>query len=393
MKRTHKIGILALLMLSLAMFLIGCQGNSGNNPVNEMDTPQPIEAPNRLGDLPAPPEASLEAGGHAQLQSPADTIISPLSSEFVVYFLDVGQGAAAFVICDGATMLIDGGDASASNLIYSFLDRNGIDHMDYIVNTHPHADHVGGLAGALNRISSVGAVLGSAEEYETRAFESFARYLAEHGAELEIPNAGETFMLGSATVEILAPLREYDDENNNSIILKITYGETGFMFKGDAERESETDLVESGVDLSATVLKVSHHGSETSTSYPFLRAVMPEIAIISVGANNRYGHPHDTTLSRLRDAGVTIYRTDLQGDIIIRSDGVNLTVETQRNAYIPTNPTEQVVEEITHIGNTNSKKFHRPDCHTLPAEHNRVHLETREHAIDNGFEPCGNCKP
>ena len=340
-----------------------------------------------------------------QQSSTSDALSSPLPGDFVIYFLDVGQGAAAFIMCDGDTMLIDGGDSHASNLIYSFLDRSGIDHLDYIINTHPHADHVGGLSGALNRVSSLGKVLVSATEYDTRAFESFVKYLDEHGAEMAIPNPGDTFMLGSAFVEILAPLKDYNDENNNSLVLKITYGETSFLFKGDAERASEIDMVEAGLDLSATVLKVSHHGSNTSTTYPFLREVMPEIAIISVGENNQHRHPHDDTLSRLRDAGVRIYRTDMQGDIIIRSDGLNLTIETQRNTDIPTNPTENTDNQIsladidldenthTHIGNARSKKFHTLNCHTLPEEQNRVHLESRDHAIDNGFDPCGNCNP
>jgi competence protein ComEC len=120
---------------------------------------------------------------------------------------------------------------------------------------------------------------------------------------------------------------------------------------------------------------------------------MPEVAVISSGENNQYGHPHDNVLSRLRDADVKVYRTDLQGDIIIRSDGINLTVETQRNAEIPTNPTVLPVDDYSYIGNINSKRFHRLDCHTLPAEHNRVHLESREHAIESGYDPCGNCKP
>jgi len=391
MRKIHQLSIAALLLL--AILLSACISATADVP---QSTPINTAAENisiddkmqDSGDTESPAVSNQER----LIDSPAMPVTTP-SGEFVVYFLDVGQAAAAFVYTDGATMLIDGGGSSSSNLIYSFLDRNGIDHLDYIINTHPHEDHVGGLSGALNRVSSVGTVLGSATDYDTRAFESFTRYLNEHNKEITIPNAGESFMLGSAVVEILAPLRDYNDVNNNSIVLKITYGETSFLFKGDAERESELDMVESGIDLSVDVLKVSHHGSDTSTTYPFLRAVMPEIAVISSGVDNQYGHPHDNTLSRLRDADVKVYRTDLQGDIIIRSDGINLTVETQKNADIQTNPTEPIIEEFTHIGNLSSKKFHKPDCHTLPAEHNRVHLETREHAIDNGFDPCGNCKP
>jgi len=373
--------ILILLFVSL-FFFTACDGLSEQQSLQTEDS------------LVQPTTLDNDYSTQEQSGLVLDTI-SELSddSEFIVYYLDVGQAAAAFIICDGYTMLIDGGDVGSSSLIYSFLNRHEIDHLDFIVNTHPHADHVGGLAGALNRVSSVGTVFGSATEYDTRAFENFVKYLHEHGVDITIPKAGDSFLLGSALIEILAPVRNYNDVNNNSIVLKITYGETSFLFKGDAERESEIDILEAGYDVSATVLKVSHHGSDTSTTYPFLRAVMPEVAIISVGQDNQYGHPHDNLLSRLRDADVTIYRTDLQGDIIITSDGYNITVVTQRNFDIITNPTEAVVEEFTHIGNSNSKKFHRPDCHTLPAEHNRVELASRQHAVDDGFEPCGNCNP
>jgi len=262
------------------------------------------------------------------------------------------------------------------------------------VNTHPHEDHVGGLPGALNRVSSVGVALSSVTEYDSRAFNSFVKYLGDHGVDITVPDAGDSFKLGSATVEVIAPLNEYSDENNNSIVLMVTYGKTSFLFTGDAERESEQDMVEAGPDLSATVLYVAHHGSDTSTTYPFLREVMPEIAIISCGSNNPYGHPHENTLSRLRDADVTLYRTDLQGDIIIISDGMNVSVTTEKNTDVRTNPTDDnESNEENYIGNKNSKKLHRPDCKTLPAEQNRVFFETVQDGLNAGYEPCKNCKP
>jgi len=368
-------------VILLAIITIGCAGELTDSSLPVVPAPAPVSID------------SLDISIISQPDNHSDTVQSSINNEFTVYFLDVGQAAAAFVMCDGKTMLIDGGGASGSSLIYSFLERHGIDHLDYIVNTHPHEDHVGGLSGALNYVSSVGTVLGSATEYDTRAFESFVKYLDEHNAKIIIPNANDKFMLGSAEVLILAPLKDYNDVNNNSLVLKITYGETSFLFKGDAERQSELDMIEAGCDLSATVLKVSHHGSDSSTTYPFLREVMPEIAIISCGTVNQYGHPHESVLSRLRDADVKLYRTDLQGDIIIRSDGAALTVETHKNTDAITNPTDIDGRDFAHIGNSRTKKFHTPECHTLPEEHNRIHLETRDHAIEGGYDPCGNCKP
>jgi len=402
MKFFYKPGIIGLLLITL---LLSACGSASDNVPPDNRAAGSVET--NISDIETPAVDSQQSTNAQQPVTEQDAVSSsfmPPDSEFVVYYLDVGQGAAAFIVCDGETMLIDGGDPSSSNLIYSFLDRHGIDHLDYILNSHPHDDHIGGLSGALNYVSSVGMAFVSHVQHDIRAVDSFHKYLGDHGVEITVPNAGETFKLGSATVTMLAPLKDYNGINNNSIVLKITYGETSFLFKGDAERESEIDILEAGFDLSATVLKVSHHGSETSTTYPFLREVMPEIAVISCGANNRYGHPHEDTLSRLRDADVKVYRTDMQGDIIIRSDGYKVYVETGRNADIQTNPTahtgisghdELIItgDEEHYIGNANSKKLHRPDCRTLPDEKNRVIFDILQEGLDAGHDPCGNCKP
>ena len=152
--------------------------------------------------------------------------------------------------------------------------------------------------------------------------------------------------------------------------------------------------------MSADVLKVGHHGSDSSTGYVWLREIMPKYAVISVGKGNSYGHPTETVLSRLRDADVKLYRTDLQGDIVAVSDGNDITFTTSRNENIQTNETvtektdtNTVDTETSYIGNRNSKKFHRPDCSSLPAEKNRVELSSREEAIDRGFVPCKHCCP
>jgi competence protein ComEC len=233
-------------------------------------------------------------------------------------------------------------------------------------------------------------------EFDTRAFRNFIGAVKDRGVEITIPRPGERFMLGGAEAVILSPLSIVpEDPNNSSIVIKITYGATGFIFTGDAERRAEQEILEAGYDLSATVLKVGHHGSNTSTTYPFLREIMPCIAVISCGRDNTYGHPHENLLSRLRDAGAVVYRTDMQGDIIIRSDGQAVTVTTERNAHIQTNPTipADSIAEGHYIGNINSLKLHRPTCASLPAEHNQVIFEKREAAIEQGYDPCGSCRP
>ena len=310
-----------------------------------------------------------------------------------MYFIDVGQGDSALVLCEGKSMLIDGGGASNSNLIYAFLENHGITHLDYIVATHAHEDHIGGLSGALN-YATAGTALCPVTQYDSRVFENFVKYLGKQGKTITVPSHGSSFKLGGADVKVLGPVNLSDEPNNTSIVLKITYGETSFLFTGDAERAEEADILEMGYDLSSTVLKVGHHGSNTSTSYPFLREIMPEYAVVSCAKDNSYGHPHDDLLSRLRDADAALFRTDMQGTVTCTSDGKNVSFTTERNAGAQTNPAaSSVVDEEHYVGNVNSMKLHRPSCSGLPTEKNRVTFYSRDEAVNAGYEPCSTCKP
>ena len=229
-------------------------------------------------------------------------------------------------------MLIDGGDKSASRVIYTYLQKQNLTYLDYVVCTHPDADHVGGLSGALEQ-AQAGTVFCPVDDYDTKAFQNFKTRVENQGKQLVKPTADTVFSLGSATVTVLAPREDYpkSDSNNKSIVLRIVYGATSFLFTGDAEHASESAMCEAGVTLKSTVLKVGHHGSDTSTSIRFLREVMPQYAVISCGKNNKYGHPTEQTLSRLEQAEVKVFRTDLQGDVICESDGVTVTFRTARN--------------------------------------------------------------
>lgn len=325
---------------------------------------------------------------------------SNLSHSFEVHFIDVGQADAALIICDGKKMLIDGGNVEDSNLIYSVLNKKGITYLDYVICTHPHEDHVGGLAGALEA-AKAGRVFCPMDSFDSKAFDNFINYVHRQRLELEFPPVGETIFLGSASVHFLGPQQEYEDTNEMSIVVKIVYGETSFLFTGDAGRESELDILASGQDLKSMVLKVGHHGSNTSTSYAFLREVMPKYAIISVGKNNDYGHPHEEVMSRLRDAEVEVYRTDLHGDIICTSDGKNVSFKTAKNnppltgsALIKDRGQKDAntlnVSDY-YIGNVNSKVFHLPTCSSLPIAKNRIYFKRRQEAIIQGYKPCSKC--
>ena len=270
-----------------------------------------------------------------------------------VTWLDVGQGDAAVIQCDGQSMLIDGGKPEKSSYIYAWLQQHGLSYLDVIVATHVDADHIGGLSGALN-YASVGTAYCPVTTGTTETFQSFVKYLAQRGKQITVPIAGETFALGGAQVQILGPLHSAEDSNDNSIVLKVSFGATSFLFTGDAERAEEQDLLNAGVNLQSTVLKVGHHGSDTSTSYPFLRAVAPQYAVISVGAGNSYGHPTEAVLSRLRDAGVTTFRTDMQGEITAVSDGQTINFSTAKNAAAETLANAGAGQNANQTGGGNS---------------------------------------
>ena len=245
--------------------------------------------------------------------------------ELRVLFIDVGQADSALLTCGGESLLIDGGNVDDSSTVYTVLKKNGVTHLDYVVCTHAHEDHAGGLSGALEACTA-GTAYCPVTDYDSKAFRNFSDRVAEQNCDLTVPKAGETFALGGAEVEFLACDPEAEDTNNTSIVLRVSYGATSFLFMADAETPVEQALLDAGTDLSATVLKVGHHGSSTSTSYRFLNEVMPRYAVISVGKDNSYGHPHEKILSRLEDADARILRTDELGDILFVSDGKTVSL-------------------------------------------------------------------
>lgn len=254
----------------------------------------------------------------------------PVGSTFSVRYIDVGQADLALVECDGHYMLIDGGNKADSDLIYSVLEKTMVPKFDIIVGTHAHEDHIGGLPGAF-AYTTADLTLSPVTDYDSKAFADFKRYADEKGGGLVVPDIGDKYKLGSADIEILG-VNMAEKTNDTSIILKVTYGATSFLFTGDAEREAEQAILDNNTDISATVLKVGHHGSATSTSYSWLYNIDPKYAIISVGKDNDYNHPTDEVLSRLRDANVETYRTDLNGDIIVTSDGTTVSVMANYNS-------------------------------------------------------------
>lgn len=335
-------------------------------------------------------------------QSGQETAGVSESGSFTIHFIDVGQADSALVTCDEHSMLIDGGNADDSNLVYSVLQRETDGHLDYVVGTHAHEDHIGGLSGAFEA-DTADVTFCPVTEYDSKAFRNFKTRADERGGGITIPAVGDTFTLGEASVTVVAVNSVPEDTNNTSIVIRIVYGDTSFLFTADAEQETEEKILESGQDIESTVLKVGHHGSSTSTSQAFLDAVSPTYAVISCGKDNSYGHPHSETLAKLASAGVEVLRTDELGDIYCTSDGTEVTFsygeyhkDSDTSAAEIEEPQQPDTISETYILNTNSRKFHRPDCSSASqiSDANREeYTGTREELIEQGYTPCGYCKP
>ena len=337
---------------------------------------------------------------------------------FELHLLDVGQGQCVLIEADGHYMLIDGGGRSSSSFVVSYLKQQGIERFDYIALSHYDEDHMSGLVGALS-VFPCEQILLPSYAGEGDLYQSFATAAVSNGAVIQHPLAGDTFFLGNATVEVMGPVRtDYEGENDRSLVFRITYGGVSCLISGDAEQASEWDMVNSGRDISADVYVAGHHGSRTSTSDPFLDAVSPTYALISCGQGNSYGHPTLEVLQRLQERGIQMYRTDLQGTLILHSDGDSIWPDQDpcqdwipgsydgQTRTIPVNDgtgqedsdqaSGETSEVIRYVCNTNTKKFHYPSCDSVKQmnESNRMNTnQSRDELIAQGYQPCGNCRP
>ena len=338
--------------------------------------------------------SAVVPGGSADVVPNPSSTAASVDAPFEMHFIDVGQALSVLVECDGQFMLYDGGNVDDGSLVVSYLQKQGVEELQYVFCSHAHEDHVGGLAAALAYFPA-NHVYSPVTEASTKCFRDFVKYTQQQGLQVEVPAVGTVWPLGSATFTMLGPVTQYSETNNTSLVLRIDYGSTSFLLTGDMEKTAESDLVASGANLKADVLQVGHHGSSTSTGYAFLNAVLPKMGIISCGVNNKYGHPHEETLSILRDAGVDVYRTDLLGTITISSDGQNFTVGTEQfvpdSELNPTDPAASSTAQQAYIGNVNSKKFHLPTCANLPAEKNQILFSSYDEAIEAGYTPCSTC--
>ena len=258
----------------------------------------------------------------------AENPASAAQAQIAVHFVDVGQGDCAIVETPDGNILIDAGTRQSENAIKRYIDGLGITEFAYAIFTHPHADHIGSAA-ALVEAYPIGSVIMPNAVSTSKTFDALLTAIEEKNCKVIEGKAGVHLTLGALAVDLLAPCRDYDDLNNMSVVARLTYGDGSFLFTGDAEALSETDMLAEGISA-CDVLKVGHHGSSTSSSEAFIEAVDPLIAVISVGEGNSYGHPHASTLDRLTARGTQILRTDLVGSITVTCDGTQYILETEK---------------------------------------------------------------
>ena len=250
---------------------------------------------------------------------------SSSAGQMQVHFIDVGQGDATLIACDGHYMLIDAGNNDKGTTVQSYLMSQGIEKLDYVIGTHPDADHIGGLDVVIYKFDCDTIIMPDVAN-DTRTYDDVVQAMKSKGYQTTYPVVGETYTLGGATFTIVAPNADYgNDMNDWSVGVLVQNGNNRFLFTGDAEEKAEEDILNNGIDISADVYAAAHHGSKTATSQAFLDKVSPTYVVISAGEGNKYGHPHAEVLNRLRAAGISVFRTDEQGTIVATSNGNDIT--------------------------------------------------------------------
>ncbi len=341
--------------------------------------------------------------GNIQGEDTPEINFTPNGKLLDIHYLDVGQGDSIFIeLPNGKTMLIDASVSSADDTIIKYIKGQGVKKLDYVIATHPHADHIGAMAKVLDAFD-IGMVYMPDVTANTKTFEKMLDVIEEKEIPVKRAKAGVTVLnADGVTATLLAPVSdEYSDMNDYSAVLRIEYGKRAFMFMGDATTVSEGEI---RGKINCDVVKVGHHGSSSSSGEAFVLATGADYAVFSVGEGNDYGHPHKESLDRWKNSGAKILRTDIDGNIVVSTDGEQMSVRT-RNGIISGSieiggntmqPADTSQEAYNWVLNTNSKKIHKEDCSSVKdmSEKNKeISRKSIEELEKEGYSPCGICKP
>ena len=336
------------------------------------------------------------------------------SEDLLVHFIDVGQGDSELLQFAGKNILIDAGDQASGPRVESYLRSHGVSSLDLLIATHPHEDHIGGLITILNDIP-IKQVLDSGQTHTSQTFENYLNLIDRKNILFTVAERGQTIDLDPRLkIEVLSPPAPLfaNDLNENSVVLKVTYNKVSFLFMGDAGFVAENSITAAGYDLKSDILKVGHHGSSSASGPAFLRRVKPTSSIIEVGAANAYGHPTSKTLSALQNTGSKVYRTDLDGNIVITTDGQSYFISTEKQSWTtsatapkstasavswPASPvaTASTDSQEAFVGSVKSNKYHYPSCQWAKkiSPQNEIWFTGSADARAHGYVPCGVCHP
>ncbi|HOC94201.1 MAG TPA: MBL fold metallo-hydrolase [bacterium] len=326
--------------------------------------------------------------------------------KLILSAIDVGQGDSILAeFPNGQVMLVDAGGRSEGAAVVKYLRQRKVSRIDILVASHPHEDHIGGMLAVMDAFQ-IGKVWDSGYVHGSRTQENFLATIKDKGIRFGTPKSGFTQSVGDARIDVLAPVRPLSgtdsDPNNNSVVLRVIYGQISFLLTGDMESEERNTV---SPWPQTTVIKIAHHGSRNGTDRNFLKALSPRVAVISSGRGNNYGHPHSETLSALKSANVKTHNTADTGTVVVSTDGKTISVKTlgptshssaSGGGYYGGNKEKSPPPSTGkdgYIGNVNSKIFHRPSCGSLPAEKNRIYFKSRNEAISQGYRPCKKCNP